>query len=85
MASSYIGSDGAAVAEQYHVQDSLALHELQKQVNDNESGICQDDDCGLPIPEARLRAIPHARFCVLCQAKHDSSAKQFICRNVYVP
>lgn len=85
MASSYIGSDGAAVAEQYHVEDSLALHKLQKPINDNESGICQDEDCGVAIPEARLRAIPHARFCVSCQAKRDANPQQFICRNVFVP
>lgn len=85
MASGYTNSDSHNLAEQYHIEDSLALHKLSKPVNDNESGFCQDEDCGLPIPKARLRAIPHARFCVSCQAKRDADPQQFVCRNHYVP
>jgi RNA polymerase-binding transcription factor DksA len=33
-------------------------------------GLCQD--CGSPIPGERLVAVPAARFCVRCQARHDS-------------
>ncbi|WP_420996225.1 TraR/DksA C4-type zinc finger protein [Cupriavidus sp. 30B13] len=28
---------------------------------------CQDDACGLPIPEARRLAVPGCRYCVDCQ------------------
>lgn len=27
--------------------------------------------CGNPIPAERLEVLPHARFCVPCQQKHD--------------
>jgi RNA polymerase-binding transcription factor DksA len=33
-------------------------------------GLCED--CGSPIPGERLVALPAARFCVACQARHDS-------------
>ncbi|WP_369077453.1 TraR/DksA family transcriptional regulator [Actinoplanes nipponensis] len=29
------------------------------------------ETCGAPIPAARLEALPHARFCVPCQQRHD--------------
>ena len=29
------------------------------------------DKCGTPIPAERLEALPHARFCVPCQQRHN--------------
>ena len=34
-------------------------------------GICED--CGNPIPEKRLQAIPHATRCVACQADYEAA------------
>ncbi len=34
-------------------------------------GICED--CGEPIPEKRLQAIPHATKCVACQAEAEAA------------
>lgn len=35
------------------------------------AGICED--CGDPIPEKRLQAVPHATRCVACQTDHEAA------------
>lgn len=53
----------------------IALEEQQRRAKlgqgDNWQQIsaefCEDDNCGVSIPEARRRAIPGVRFCVDCQ------------------
>jgi RNA polymerase-binding transcription factor DksA len=39
-------------------------------LEDGTYGRCEQ--CSLPIPLQRLEAIPHARFCVPCQARRDA-------------
>lgn len=39
-------------------------------IDDGTYGICQD--CALPMPLARLEAIPQARYCVRCQEHRDA-------------
>ena len=39
-------------------------------LDDGSYGRCEQ--CSLPIPLQRLEAIPHARFCVPCQARRDA-------------
>jgi DnaK suppressor protein len=39
---------------------------LQK-IENGTYGIC--DDCGQPIPEERLEALPKARYCLACKSK----------------
>ena len=34
-------------------------------------GLDECEECGEPIPEARRRALPGARTCVVCQSKLD--------------
>ncbi|MBM0230584.1 TraR/DksA C4-type zinc finger protein [Micromonospora sp. STR1_7] len=38
-------------------------------ISDGTYGACEK--CGQNIPAERLEILPHARFCVPCQAKHD--------------
>jgi len=38
--------------------------------SETSGGICED--CGDPIPEARLRAMPGATRCVACQTMHEN-------------
>jgi RNA polymerase-binding transcription factor DksA len=83
MSKGYGDADGHVLAEAFHVQDSLAMHALRKLANDNETGICKS--CEFPIPEARLKVVPNAKYCVQCQASHDKRPLTFACRNVYVP
>ena len=35
------------------------------------------EECEAPIPEARQRAVPGVRLCVVCQEKMDREAAQF--------
>ncbi len=46
------------------LQDSLS------RLNNGHFGICQD--CGKLIGMARLRAKPHARYCIDCKEKHEA-------------
>lgn len=44
---------------------------LRKIIRREEYGICED--CGNPISEKRLRALPHARRCKKCQSMREPS------------
>jgi RNA polymerase-binding transcription factor DksA len=55
----------------------LELEELEaavKRVDSGSYGNCEA--CGKPISEARLEAIPTARFCVEDQAKQDKNGRR---------
>ncbi|MDT8069050.1 MAG: TraR/DksA C4-type zinc finger protein [Terriglobia bacterium] len=60
---------GEAEALAATLQETLAEVEtaLQKLV-DGTYGACED--CGAPIGPARLEAMPAARYCIACAAKH---------------
>lgn len=81
---SYGSVDGLeALAQQAHIDDSLVVQRLGRIVNDNASGDCLD--CGDPIPDARLVAVPNASYCVRCQSSHERNGPKFVARNPYVP
>lgn len=44
----------------------------RRRLHDGSYGTCQD--CGDPIPEQRLLAVPWARFCMACQAAAEAPA-----------
>jgi DnaK suppressor protein len=50
------------------------LEEAVKRVDSGAYGKCEA--CGNPISEARLEAIPTARFCIEDQAKHDRNGRR---------
>lgn len=55
---------------QKHAELELAeLEEAVKRVNSGSYGNCEA--CGQPIGEARLEALPTARFCIEDQSKQD--------------
>lgn len=41
-----------------------AIEEALRRIADGTYGICEE--CGAPIPKARLEIVPHARFCMKC-------------------
>lgn len=47
----------------------LSIDEALKQIESGTYGICLG--CGCNIPQARLLAIPTARYCVKCQAEQE--------------
>jgi DnaK suppressor protein len=60
------------VAEVLEANTREALAEISaafERMDDGTYGLCQD--CGAPIPGARLVAMPAARLCVECQARRD--------------
>lgn len=56
------------LALERNAQESLqAVNEALHRFETGTYGICAE--CGEPIPEARLRALPEATTCVKCQAR----------------
>lgn len=52
------------------VQDEeQQVHDAMQRRAEGQYGICED--CGRPIPKARLKARPHATLCVDCQRKRE--------------
>ncbi|WP_320068670.1 TraR/DksA family transcriptional regulator [Micromonospora sp. RTGN7] len=58
---------GALIAATRLSQDRIAA--ALRRIADGRYGTC--DTCGAQIPPERLEVVPHARFCVPCQRKHD--------------
>lgn len=77
MAAGYLGGD--CVQAQIDATVDSAIDFARSQLPTGESELyCLDDDCGVEIPEARRKAIKGCKYCVNCQAKHDSKlASQF--------
>lgn len=46
------------------IEDSL------KKIEEKKYGICES--CNEPIPKARLRAVPYAKFCIKCQRLQEN-------------
>ena len=49
---------------------AILVSEALKRLATGEFGVCAE--CGEPISERRLNAIPWAKFCIQCQEKADS-------------
>jgi DnaK suppressor protein len=67
-----ISSEGQAIAleEATRASDNLAaVREALQRIQEGSYGTCLD--CGRPIEEARLRAVPWARYCVRDQEMRD--------------
>lgn len=45
------------------------IEESLKKIEEKKYGICES--CNKPIPKARLRAVPYARFCIKCQRAQE--------------
>ena len=71
-------ADQATGNNEVHIQLKLkqtdakilrAIEEALWRIDNGTYGVCRD--CGEPIAEARLRAIPWARVCVKCKEKQN--------------
>ncbi len=47
-----------------------AVEAALRKINTGVYGLCES--CRAKIPAPRLKAIPHARYCISCQARFDS-------------
>jgi DnaK suppressor protein len=72
-------ADQASGNNEVHIQlklkqtDAKILHAIEEALSRMERGtygICRD--CGEPIADARLRAIPWTRVCIACKEKQNS-------------
>lgn len=81
---SYASIDGLEnEAQEAHIQDSLKISKLKSVKNDNDTGLCQE--CGEKISEARLVAVPSAKFCIECQQNQEAKPHGIQYRNPYIP
>jgi DnaK suppressor protein len=72
-------ADQASGNNEVHIQLKLkqtdakilqAIEEALRRIDQGTYGICRD--CGEPIAEARLRAIPWTRVCITCKEKQKA-------------
>jgi len=72
-------ADQASGNNEVHIQLKLkqtdakilqAIEEALERIQKGTYGVCRD--CGEPIAEARLNAIPWTRVCITCKAKQGS-------------
>ena len=52
----------------YHLDEAL------RRIDNGTYGKCQS--CGKQIQIARLRAVPHARFCIACKSKEEAEKQR---------
>ncbi|HOC02573.1 MAG TPA: TraR/DksA C4-type zinc finger protein [Candidatus Ratteibacteria bacterium] len=45
------------------------IEESLKKIENRKYGICES--CNKPIPKARLRAVPYAKYCIKCQKQQE--------------
>ena len=72
-------ADQASGTNEVHIQLKLkqtdakilqAIDEALQRIEEGTFGVCRD--CGEPIAEARLNAIPWTRVCIVCKEKQNS-------------
>ena len=70
----HVGADSAAsLLDRLEGRERRALDEIlaaQARLEAGRFGLCLR--CGEPLPLARLRAMPAARYCVACQSKEET-------------
>jgi RNA polymerase-binding transcription factor DksA len=74
LASETIGLEIDHSVLQHAELEFLELEAAVKRVDSGSYGNCEA--CGKPISEARLEAIPTARYCIEDQAKHDRNGRR---------
>jgi DnaK suppressor protein len=73
LATGEISRDLDAKISQRSARQLKEIEDALERIKFGEYGICEE--CGEPIPEARLRLFPAARFCVRCQEDMDQLEK----------
>jgi RNA polymerase-binding transcription factor DksA len=74
LASETIGLEIDHSVLQHAELELVELEAAVKRVDTGSYGNCEA--CGNPISEARLEAIPTARYCIEDQAKHDKNGRR---------
>ena len=69
-------SRDGAVQEQIDASIEDAVKQARSLMPEGESS-ARCEECGETIPAARRQAVPGVRFCVTCQADHDSEQALF--------
>lgn len=65
------GANDDAVNEQINSTIEDAVARVRGELAQGES-LCECEECGDPIPEARRKAVPGVRLCITCQQNKDS-------------
>ncbi len=64
----------ADLISRLETRERRALDEIQAAEDRLDTGVFgRCEECGEPIPLARLRALPAARYCVACQSRQETA------------
>jgi len=64
-------ADLSAARMKHDMRRLHALEAAERRIDDPDFGLCEE--CGRPIPEARLFVQPDTRRCVACQDRHEKT------------
>lgn len=73
MASSISARDVSYGIESVEADAVAQIDYVLRKISDGKYGICEE--CGKPIPTARLRAVPFACLCVACKEQEELQAR----------
>jgi DnaK suppressor protein len=59
------------IVERSRAEFSLVMHALRR-IDDDDYGSCEA--CGIDVAAERLKAVPHAKFCLDCQSRDERQA-----------
>ncbi|MCO8326822.1 TraR/DksA C4-type zinc finger protein [Burkholderia cenocepacia] len=66
--------------EQYRALAIAAARRPAHQAAES-AAFCQNEECGVPIPEERRRAVPGCRFCIECQMHREQVVnRRYTCK-----
>jgi len=51
----------------------MKIDEALRRIKDGEYGYCINPDCGKKISKSRLKAVPHAAYCLACQKNEEKN------------
>lgn len=68
----FVAQEVAVVSRRIGLARLKALALAEERLRNGTYGRCED--CGQPIPSARLKALPEAARCVLCAEQHAIAA-----------
>lgn len=66
--------DASSASPRRHIDEASKLAEALEHLRGGEHGSCEE--CGRPIPLARLRATPEVTTCLRCQGRLEHSARR---------
>ncbi|HDR9102990.1 TPA: TraR/DksA C4-type zinc finger protein [Burkholderia vietnamiensis] len=72
--------DRASDLEEQYRALAIAAATRPARVSAESEAFCQNEGCGVPIPEERRRAVRGCRFCIKCQEQREHPNRRYACK-----